>query len=436
MSQHEKKHIYVIGLDDLNLEEMKTVHNAGDYEFHGVIPYHDIVHPPEYRMKEMLDGARETLRNGPAPDAIIGHWDFPTTSFLPILRREFGLPTPTLESVLYTENKYWSRIAHEEAVPGVTPAFDHVDPFDDNAWDKLTLETPFWLKPNVAFSSFLGFRIDGPEQFADAIETIREHIHLFAKPFDFVVDLCENRSALPEIGSGGTCIAEQLIGGRLCTLEGYVYNGEVVTYAILDSLRGSNNVSFLSYQYPSQLPNGIQNRMKHYAEVILKHIGMDQTPFNMEFFWDPDIDQIWLLEINPRISKSHCPILQMATGASHHEVAIDIAMGQRPNYPRDEGRFPMAAKFMPRVYGDALVTRVPSVDEIAAIKRHYPELIISPYVEEGMHLSDLHAQDSYSYEIADLFIGGEDEEELHYKFRRIMADLDFRFSEVLPTNYG
>lgn len=429
-------HIYVIGLDDLNLEELKTVHNAGDYEFHGLIPYEDIVHPPVYRMEKMFTEARDTLKKGPPPDAIIGHWDFPTTSILPVLRREHGLPTPSLESVLLTENKYWSRVAHQQAVPECTPGFDHVDPFDAEAWERLSLEPPFWLKPNVAFSSFLGFRIEGREQFEEALEVIREHIHVFAEPFEYIMDLVQDRSALPEVGSGGTCVAEQLIGGRLCTLEGYVFDGEVTVYGVLDSLRGSNNVSFLSYQYPSQLPEGIQNRMKAHAERILKHIRMDQTPFNMEFFWDPDHDHIWLLEINPRISKSHCPIFQMATGASHHEVAIDVAMGRKPDYPRNEGRFPMAAKFMPRVYGDALVTRVPSGDEVAAIKRHYPELIFTPYITEGMHLSDLHAQDSYSYEIADLFIGGETEEELHRKFRRIMADLDFQFSEVLPTNYG
>ena len=266
--------------------------------------------------------------------------------------------------------------------------------------------------------------------------TIREHIHVFAEPFDYMLGYCEDRAALPADGDGATVLAEGLIGGRLCTLEGYIHEGEVVTYAVIDSLRGSNNVSFLSYQYPSRLPVGIQNRMIAHAERILRYIGLDQTPFNMEFFWDEMADRIWLLEINPRISKSHCPIFQMATGASHHEVAIDIALGRRPDFPRPEGRFPMAAKFMPRVYGDAVVTRVPSAEELDAIRRRHPELIVHVYVEEGMRLSKLRSQDSYSYEIADLFIGAANEAELHAKFRETMQLLDFQFSEVLPTNYS
>jgi biotin carboxylase len=355
---------------------------------------------------------------------------------LPILRREWGLPTPTLESVMYCESKFWSRLAHQQAVPDCTPGFQGLNPYSDDPVGDLQLDYPFWLKPTTSFSSYLGFRIENEDQYRAAMATIRENIHVFAEPFEHIMQYCQKRSALPAEGDGATCLAEEIIGGNLCTLEGYVHNGEVVTYAVIDSLRGSNQVSFLSYQYPSSLPEGVQNRMKGYTETVLNHIGLDHTPFNIEFFWDPATDKIWLLEINPRISKSHCPIFQIATGASHHEVAIDIALGRRPDFPRNEGRYPMAAKFMPRVYGDAVVTRVPSEDEIAAIKRSYPELEVHPAVEEGTQLSDLRGQDSYSYEIADLFIGAADETELHQKFQEIMKQLDFQFSEVVPTNYA
>lgn len=428
--------VFVIGLDDFNLAELETVHNAGDYRFHGLVAYDTMVNPASYPMDAIMAEARETLRKAPSVDAIIGHWDFPTTSMLPILRREWGLPTPSLESVLYCESKYWNRLAGQEALPECTPDFQGLDPYSDDPVRDLDMDYPFWLKPCVAFSSYLGFRIDNEDQYRQAMTTIRDKIHVFAEPFDNVVGYCQNRGALPDRGSGATCVAEALISGRLCTLEGYVYNGEVVTYAIVDSLRASNNVSFFSYQYPSHLPEGVQNRMKANAARILEHIGMDHSPFNMEFFWDEATDKLWLLEINPRISKSHCPIFQIATGASHHEVAIDIAMGRRPNFPRKEGRFPVAGKFMPRVFGDTTVTRAPSHEEIEALHKQHPELIVHPGVEEGTRLSELRAQDSYSFEIADVFLGAETEEQLHQKFRHVMAILDFQFADVVPTNYN
>lgn len=429
-------HIFVIGLDDFNLKELQTVRNAAGYEFHGLVSYETMVNPPSYPMDAIMAEARETLKNAPAVDGIIGHWDFPTTSMLPILRREHGLPTPTLESVLYCENKYWNRLASEIAVPECTPDFQGLDPYSDDPVRDLDLDYPFWLKPSVAFSSYLGFRIDNEEQYRQAMATIRDNIHVFAEPFDNLTRYCENRRVLPDRGSGATCIGEALISGRLCTLEGYVHNGEVVVYAVIDSLRAGNQVSFFSYQYPSQLPEGVQNRMIDNAGKVIRHIGMDHTPFNIEFFWDEATDKIWLLEVNPRISKSHCPIFQIATGSSHHEVAIDIALGRRPDFPRNEGRYPMAGKFMPRVFGDTQVTRVPSEEEIEALRRQYPELIVNVGVAEGMWLSELRAQDSYSFEIADVFVGAESEEALHAKFREIMQVLDFQFADVVPTNYN
>ena len=429
------KHVFVIGLDDLNLAELKTVHNAEEYEFHGLVDYDIMVNPASYDMDAIMADARATLKAAPSVDAIIGHWDFPTTSMIPILRREWNLPGPSLESVLYCENKYWTRVANADVAPDCAPPFQALDPFSKDPVGDLEMEYPFWIKPTTSFSSYLGFRIEMEEQYRDAITTIRDNIRVFSDPFDKILEYVENPELLPKDGHGPTALAEGIIGGRLCTLEGYIFDGEVNVYGILDSLRGPNLVSFLSYQYPSSLPEGVQNRMCAKAEKILQRIGLDQSPFNMEFFWDPESDAIWLLEINPRISKSHCPIFQMATGASHHEVAIDIALGRKPDFPRPEGRFPMAAKFMPRVFGDAKVLQVPSDDTIEAVRKRFPEMLLDVYVEEGMQLSEMRGQDSYSFELADIFIGGQDEAELHEKFHEIMSMLDFHFSEVLPTNY-
>lgn len=430
------KHVFVIGLDEFNLKELQTVRNASEYEFHGLVDYDTMVLPKSYPMDEIMAEARKTLKEAPAVDAIIGHWDFPTTSMLPILRREHKLPSPTLESVLYTEHKYWNRLAGQEALPECTPDFQGLDPYSDDPLKDLDMEYPFWLKPSISFSSYLGFRIENEEQYLQAMKTIRDNIWIFAEPFDNVLQYAKNPKALPDRGSGSTCIAEAIIGGRLCTLEGYVYQGEVNVYAIVDSLRTSNQVSFFSYQYPSQLPEGVQRRMTDHAETILKHIDMDNTPFNMEFFWDEQTDKLWLLEINPRISKSHCPIFQIATGSSHHEVAIDIALGRKPDFPRPEGRFPMAGKFMPRVFGDTVVTKVPSKRQINALQRIFPEMLVNVSVDEGTRLSELRGQDSYSFEIADVFIGAETEQELHEKFRTVMEVLDFRFENVLPNSWG
>ncbi|PWG65416.1 ATP-grasp domain-containing protein [Spiribacter halobius] len=430
-----ERNIFVIGLDDFHRRLLQTVRGAEHYRFHGLIPYDRIVNPESYPLEDLLHDAQRELDRFPGTvDAIIGHWDFPTTSLLPLLQAHAGLPGPSLEAVLRCENKYWTRAEQAEATPDATPPFALVDPQDDAVLDDPPLPYPFWLKPVVAFSSTLGFRIDDRGDLRHALARIRPAIGRFAEPFDALLQrarLGARRASL----AGGYCIAEGIIGGRGCTLEGYVLDGEPHIYAVIDSLRGPNGVSFVGYHYPSELPERVSERMKETTRRIIRHIGLEHSPFNIEFFWDEANDDIKLLEINPRISKSHSPLFELVDGASHHEVAIDVALGRRPEFPRSEGEYRYAAKFMPRVYGDAEVTRVPKEDDVARLRRRFPDAQLAIHVREGQRLSELPDQDSYSFEIGEIFLGGDSRDELTERFHEAMRLLDFRFSSRVETNY-
>lgn len=430
------QNIFVVGLDDFHRRQLETVRGAAGYSFHGLVPYREIVNPQRYPMSRLLGEAEHQLDAFPdRVDAIIGHWDFPTTCMLPLLRAREGLDGPSLESMLVCEHKYWSRLVQQEVIPGCIPAFQGVDPFGDDPIGAIGLDYPFWLKPAVAFSSYLGFRIEGEADLRHALERIRAGIGKFAEPFSYLLERTESPGAFPA-GGGALCVAESIIGGELCTLEGFVFRGGVRVYGVVDSIRGPNQVSFMRYQYPSRLPTAVQERMIGCAARVVPALGIDNTPFNMEFFWKPERDEVMLLEVNPRISKSHCPIFALAAGASHHEVAIDVALGRRPRFPHRAGDFPMAAKFMPRTYRDAVVTRVPDQADFDAVRRRFPEALFINHVREGMALHDLPNQDSYSFELADVFLGGEDEADLRERFQGTMGLLDYRFSEEVPTNYG
>lgn len=125
----------------------------------------------------------------------------------------------------------------------------------------------------------------------------------------------------------------------------------------------------------------------------------------------------------------------MVEGASHHEVAIDVALGRRPDFPRHAGAFSHAAKFMPRTYSDARVERAPDDATMTRLKQRFPEALLSVHVHEGMRLCDLPNQDSYSFELADLFLGGESRADLQQRFGEAMEILDFRFSGEVETNF-
>src|SRR5690625_6073998 len=78
--------------------------------------------------------------------------------------------------------------------------------------------------------------------------------------------------------------------------------------------------------------------MANIADRFLTHIEYDNAPFNVEFFWDPETDHIWLLEVNTRISESHTDLFLKVDGASHHEVATDLSLGERPRIDRKSTR--------------------------------------------------------------------------------------------------
>jgi biotin carboxylase len=163
---------------------------------------------------------------------------------------------------------------------------------------------------------------------------------------------------------------------------------------------------------------------------VMTHIGYDGAPFNIEFYWDRQTDEIRLLEINTRISKSHCPLFRLVDGASHQEVMVDLAMGQEPNFPYRKGSYRIAGKFMHRAFNDGVVRALPTPEEIAAVTAVYPEARFRLLVNEGVRLRDSRHRDSYSYELADIFLGGRDRKDLLQKFARTLDMVTFEIGPI------
>lgn len=422
--------VCILGTDDFNLAQLKAVPGAADCRFHTLAAYDEIRAGPDHPVREVLERARRSLQGLSEPvDAIVGWWDFPVSTMLPILRREAAVPGPTLESVLACEHKFWSRMEQLRCIPEHVPQFAALDPFADDAALTPPLPYPFWLKPVKSASSYLGFRIDDGAALARALGAIRRHIHRLAEPFNHILEHAHLPSEVAAV-DGWHCIAEEIISrGRQCTLEGYVQDGRTTVYGVVDSMRqGRHRSSFSRYQYPSAWPRRVQARAIAITARFLEHIGYDDSPFNAEFFWEPEDDRLWLLEVNTRISKSHAPLFRLVDGVSHHQVALAVALGRRPDFPHREGSCRLAAKFMLRRFRDALVLRVPTAQDIGALRRTFAGAEVELHVHEGMRLSQLGRQDSYSYEVAVLFLGADSQRELLADYRRAVDMLNFAFS--------
>ncbi|WP_099092545.1 ATP-grasp domain-containing protein [Marinobacter salinus] len=426
------KNIFIFGTDDFDLAQIRALDDQGQYRLHQLYDYKEVRAGAEFPVQKLYTGALKKLADFKGPvDAIVGFWDFPVSTLLPLLRKPYNLPSPSFESVLKCEHKYWSRLEQSRVVPDCIPDFCEVDPFSDDFRSQITLSYPFWIKPVKAVSSYLGFKVRNDAELEHAIARIREGISRFANPFNYLLQFAELPADVAAV-DGNHCIAESIIAkGRQCTLEGYVYAGEVTVYGVVDSIReGKHRSSFSRYQYPSSIPGHIQQRMITITEKFFGHIDFDNGPFNIEYYWDSRRDRIWLLEVNTRISRSHCPLFQKVDGETHHKVMIELALGKRPAFPYRQGKYRIAAKFMWRVYDDAQVTHAPSPEQLEELQRQFTDVDIKLHVKRGDVLSTLKEQDSYSFEVAVIFIGAGSQSELLRKYREIKTAIRIELEPV------
>ncbi|WGI27047.1 ATP-grasp domain-containing protein [Halomonas alkaliantarctica] len=429
------RNIFVVGLDEHNRQRLAHLRGAENYRFHGVIEPAEVNDTEIFPIEDMLARAEtQLIAFGEPVDAIVGYMDFPVSTMLPILCERLGTRSTSLESLLKCEHKYWSRLVQHEVIADYIPRFTAFDPFDNQALQRIGeagLYFPFFVKPIKSSGSRLGFRIDSPEDFVQAVERLCEDIGTISEPFNYVLE----HATLPDevrLVDGGHCMAEEIIGGWQCTLEGYVFQGDIVPYGIVDSLRYPQVLSFFCYRYPSLLPANIQEKMQALTRSIMAHIGYDNAAFNIEYFWDEVQDRIWLLEINTRVAQSHCDLFEKVDGVSHQQVMVDLALGQLPDMPYRQGDFNVAAKFFYRVFfTDATVSQVPSVEEIEALQQAFPGTMITLQVEIGMRLSSLPEQDSYSFALAYVWMGADDVITLEDNYARLAEQLHFAFEDIV-----
>ena len=112
---------------------------------------------------------------------------------------------------------------------------------------------------------------------------------------------------------------------------------------------------------------------------------------------------------------------------------VELALGRDPRPPHREGPQAVAAKWFVRRSADGVVRRVPTHEEIARVERAVGDCVVEVTVEPGERLSERHDQDSYSYAIANIHVGGASEDELTRKYEQAVAALPFDIEDRSET---
>ncbi|WP_340105708.1 ATP-grasp domain-containing protein [Rhodohalobacter sp. 8-1] len=425
-----KKRVCVIGVDEFNSKKLNAFEGAQEYDYHSILEVSELQHCETYDMAELMSKAMDQIDDmDETPDAIVGFWNFPVTCLTPMLAREYNLPHLPLDALIKCEHKYLGRLEQEKIIPDKVPAFDIVNPFHSSPYESVSIDFPFWLKPIQSFASQLSFKIENKKDFDEALTVIRDKIHRFADPFNYVLDKVELPESIKGI-DGYYCIAEEALPGVQATVEGYVHNGNIDFIGAFDSKRHRHHETFFSYEYPANLDQKSIANIEKTSTKILKNFGYDNSSFNIEYFYDKDNDDFWILEINPRISQSHSDPFQKVDGAPNHKSMVEVALGESPEFPHRKGDFKVAAKFYYRVFDDGVITKVPGDDDLEAIRKEMPDMEIKIWVDEGVRLSELHDQDSYSYKLASVYLGAENKKKLYDKRDRCFDLLNFKIDST------
>ncbi|WP_371601848.1 ATP-grasp domain-containing protein [Streptomyces sp. NBC_01220] len=425
-----QRNIFVLGLDDANLPTLNAVPDADTYRFHPLLSIQEL-QEGEVSVADLMSRARAVLdAHDGSIDAIVGYWDFPVSTLVPMLGREYNTRTTSLESVVKCEHKYWSRLEQRKVIDAY-PNFGRVDLDSTDPRPPDGVAFPMWLKPALAYSSELAYSVSDITEFRAAVDRIRQGIGRVGRPFDAVLSQLELPPEMAGVG-GQVCLAEEAMTGLQVAVEGYVHEGEVTVYGVLDSINYPGSPCFLRHQYPSTLPPKVIRRLHEVSRRTMRQIGMDSATFSIEYFYDPKTEEISLLEINPRHSQSHAELFAYVDGTANHHRMIRLALGLDPATPGGQGPYRMAAKWYYRWFGEGKVHHVPTPSDLAAVGRRIPGVRIDVVPAEGQKLSSVSQQDSYSYEVAHIFTGADDEKGLRRKFDQCVAALGLTFDETAP----
>jgi biotin carboxylase len=357
-------------------------------------------------------------------DAVLSASDYPGATAASAIATRLGLPGSRPERVLRASHKYYSRRAQREVVPEAVPRFALVRP---GGSAQVSLPFPAFVKPVKGSYSVLARRVKSPSELEDflAEPEVREFTNDYLAIFNRLV-----AALTPFEYDGRWLLVEELLHGRLVTLEGFVCDGDVELLGIVDSVLHPQG-SFARFDYPSSLPPEVQARMQRIARLVIRQLGLDWTLWNVEMIWDAERDSVHIVEVNPRICGQFADLYQKVDGIHGYAVALSLARGIRPKLERGAGRYRLASSHPLRVLEPARVAQAPQPADVAAAAALFPQTLVWNEVATGDRLENFsRGEDGASFRYGVVNLGADTPEERKQRFAAVCARLGYAFEPL------
>lgn len=370
--------------------------------------------------------AREAERLRGTIDGVFSTSDYPGATAAATLATALGLPGSEPAAVLRASQKHASRLAQREVVPEAVPPFGLVDPDDPATWDPAP-GFPCFVKPVKGAFSVMSGVFASREELAAFLRS--ERVAAFRSEFMAIFNRLARAHGLAH--DGRWFIAEGLLRGRQATVEGWRARSGAGVLGVVDSVFQPGTRSFTSFQYPSSLPGEVQERMGAISERAAAHLGLVDTLYNVELTWDPDMDRIGIIEVNPRACGQFADLYQKVDGTNGYEVTLEVAVGGTPRPRRREGAFAAAASFPLRIYQPARVVRSPGLERIREVQTEHPGTLVLLECATGDLLTDFgELEDGQSHRYAVVNLGGDGPEDLQQRLSHVQGALGIELAPL------
>ena len=419
------KNILVLCPSAWDLEELQQPRLSGAYRF--------LFHGAEYRKPRLTFNALRFLSRTLSRfkteriDGVIGTDDYLACALSAAAAGELGLPGPSPEAVLRCQHKYYTRLAERELFPDSTPRFELLHPTRQKEED-LSLDFPFFVKPVKATFSIMAREVRSLDdlnrlvKFSPMMRFVSSRI---MRPFNQLLDRYGGFEY-----PGNNFIGEELLRGTQVTVEGFVYQGEVEILGVVDCTMYPGTNSFQRFEYPSRLDGGIRERLADRARRLVRHIGFDNSMFNMEFFYDAPTDTLRVIEINARMCYQFADLYEKVDGINSYDIQLALATGERPTLSRGRGKYPAAASFALKSFEDRRIVRLPDPGQVEDLRDHFPDTRVKLYGREGRRLSKELEPYVEGYRYAIVNMGGENREDVQARYREALEMIPFQFANV------
>jgi hypothetical protein len=336
-----------------------------------------------------------------------------------LLAEKMGWPGTPPAAVVACQHKLYARQVLQQVCPEATVPFQRMpaaygEPVPDG------LNYPTFVKPVKAAFSVLAKVVQSQEelhQFTRFGAYELWVIKRLVEPFERIAKKLIPNSA--QAGTAHSMILEEpanSANAQQYSLDGVAFKGHIQPLGVVDSIMYPGTQAFMRFDYPSQLPQNIQNRALDVATRFLTAIGYNHGLFNMELYLRVD-------------------------GIDLYAMALELAHGRDPwLLPQLAPTANLATSAVYRVFDSAQPTlqqtipHMPSDAQLLDLKQQFPDHLLLRFPKTGGSTArDFKWLGSYRYGI--LHLGGQSEADLKLRLETASAILDWPapLAETYPT---